>query len=65
MTQSLDSFKCRKTLKVGAQSYAYYSLKEAEKHGLSAAYPVRVDQLVGRRLMYATWLAVAKDCAVP
>ncbi|WP_373503111.1 aconitate hydratase AcnA [Aestuariivirga sp.] len=31
---SLDSFKCRKTLKVGAKSYAYYSLKAAEKNGL-------------------------------
>ncbi|MCB1477258.1 MAG: aconitate hydratase, partial [Rhodobiaceae bacterium] len=31
---SLDSFKCRKTLKVGAKSYEYYSLKEAAKNGL-------------------------------
>ena len=31
---SLDSFKCRKTLKVGAKSYTYYSLKAAEKNGL-------------------------------
>ena len=29
--QSLDSFKCRKTLKVGNKSYVYYSLKAAEK----------------------------------
>jgi len=32
--QTLDSFKCRKTLKVGAKSYEYYSLKAAEKNGL-------------------------------
>ncbi|MGC9957638.1 aconitate hydratase AcnA [Roseiarcus sp.] len=32
---SLDSFKCRKTLTVGAKSYEIYSLKAAEKNGLS------------------------------
>ncbi|MGL4243507.1 MAG: aconitase family protein, partial [Beijerinckiaceae bacterium] len=31
---SLDSFKCRKKLKVGAKTYHYYSLKDAEKNGL-------------------------------
>ncbi|MGB3140959.1 MAG: aconitase family protein, partial [Aestuariivirga sp.] len=31
---SLDSFKCRKTLKVGAKNYTYFSLKAAEKNGL-------------------------------
>jgi aconitate hydratase len=31
---SIDSFKSRKTLKVGAKSYVYYSLKAAEKNGL-------------------------------
>ena len=31
---SLDSFKCRKKLKVGAKSYEYFSLKAAEKNGL-------------------------------
>ena len=28
---SLDSFKCRKKLNVGAKTYEYYSLKSAEK----------------------------------
>src|SRR5260370_11681993 len=37
MSQSLDSFNCRKTLKVGEASYVYYSLKEAEKNGLEGA----------------------------
>src|ERR1039457_6690488 len=32
---SLDSFKCRKSFKVGAKSYEYYSLKAAERHGLA------------------------------
>ena len=32
---SLDSFKCRKTLKVGTKTYTYFSLKAAEKNGLT------------------------------
>ncbi|MEN9753769.1 MAG: hypothetical protein RLZ07_151, partial [Pseudomonadota bacterium] len=31
---SLDSFKCRKTMKVGGKTYHYYSLAAAEKNGL-------------------------------
>ena len=46
MTQSLDTFKCRKTLKVGAKSYVYFSLIAAEKNGLKGAsklpYSMRV-----------------------
>src|ERR1700760_2367374 len=32
---TLDSFKCRKTLTVGAKTYEIYSLKAAEKNGLA------------------------------
>ena len=32
---SLDSFKCRKTLTVGAKTYEIFSLKSAEKNGLA------------------------------
>src|SRR5215468_1087647 len=32
---SLDSFKCRKTLKVGSKSYQYFSLPDAEQNGLN------------------------------
>ena len=32
---SLDSFRCRKTLTVGAKTYEIYSLKAAEKNGLA------------------------------
>ena len=32
---SKDSFKCRRTLKVGAKDYVYFSLPEAEKNGLA------------------------------
>ena len=43
---SLDSFKCRKTLKVGAKSYVYFSLTAAEKNGLKGVsklpYSMRV-----------------------
>ncbi|HVW54605.1 MAG TPA: aconitate hydratase AcnA [Rhizobiaceae bacterium] len=35
MTQSPDSFKSRKSLKVGDKEYVYYSLAEAEKNGLA------------------------------
>jgi aconitate hydratase len=34
-TQSLDSFKCRKTLDVGGKTYVYFSLPDAEKNGLA------------------------------
>ena len=32
---SPDTFKCRKTLKVGAKTYEYFSLPDAEKNGLA------------------------------
>ncbi|WP_274423367.1 aconitate hydratase AcnA [Chelativorans sp. YIM 93263] len=35
MTTSLDSYKCRKTLKVGDKDYTYFDLKEAENNGLA------------------------------
>ncbi|MFZ1814957.1 MAG: aconitate hydratase AcnA [Rhizobiaceae bacterium] len=34
MINSLDSFKCRKTMTVNGKKYVYYSLKAAEKNGL-------------------------------
>jgi aconitate hydratase len=34
---SLDSFKCRKTLRVGRKTYDYFSLKTAEERGLKGA----------------------------
>ena len=44
---SLDSFNCRKTMKVGGATYVYYSLKDAEKNGL--AYQVREPKEAKRR----------------
>ncbi|MGI9464103.1 MAG: aconitate hydratase AcnA [Aestuariivirgaceae bacterium] len=32
--QSLDSFKCRRSMKVGNKTYHYFNLKAAEKNGL-------------------------------
>ena len=34
MSKSLDSFNCRRTLKVGDREYVYFDLTEAEKNGL-------------------------------
>ncbi|MEO4001025.1 aconitate hydratase AcnA [Mesorhizobium sp. CAU 1732] len=35
MTNSLDSFNCRRTLSVGGNDYVYFNLVEAEKNGLA------------------------------
>jgi aconitate hydratase len=35
VSTSLDSYKCRRTLKVGSTEYTYFDLKEAEKNGLA------------------------------
>jgi aconitate hydratase len=35
VSKSLDSFNCRRTLKVGSAEYIYYNLIEAEKNGLT------------------------------
>ena len=34
MTQSLDTFKSKKTLQVGDKTYTYFSIPDAEKNGL-------------------------------
>ncbi|WP_289035158.1 aconitate hydratase AcnA [uncultured Roseibium sp.] len=36
MTQSLDTFKSKKTLTVGGKSYTYFSIPDAEKNGLES-----------------------------
>ncbi len=45
---SLDSFKSRKTLKVGSKTYTYFSLKAAEKNGLNgiSALPASMKVLL-------------------
>ncbi len=46
MIQSLNSFKARRTLKVGKKSYTYYSLKAAEKNGLQGISQLPFSQKV-------------------
>jgi aconitate hydratase len=60
---SLDSFKCRKTLKVGPKSYVYYSLPAAEKHGLAgiSRLPLSMKVLLENLLRYEDGKSVTKD----
>jgi len=60
---SLDSFKCRKTLKVGTKSYTYYSLKAAEKNGLAgiSRLPYSLKVLLENLLRHEDGRSVTKD----
>jgi aconitate hydratase len=60
---SLDSFKCRKTLKVGSKTYAYYSLSAAEKHGLEgiSRLPFSMKVLLENLLRHEDGKSVSKD----
>ena len=59
---SLDSFKAHKTLTVGAKTYSYYSLKEAEKNGLTgiSALPVSMKVLLENLLRFEDGRSVSK-----
>jgi aconitate hydratase len=60
---SLDSFKSRKTLKVGPKTYVYYSLPEAEKHGLKgiSRLPNSMKVLLENLLRCEDGRTVSKD----
>ncbi len=60
---SLDSFKCRKTLKVGARSYHYFSLKAAEKNGLAgiSQLPYSMKVLLENLLRHEDGRTVTKE----
>ena len=60
---SLDSFKCRKTLKVGAKTYTYFSLKAAEKNGLKgiSKLPYSLKVLLENLLRFEDGRSVTKD----
>lgn len=60
---SLDSFKCRKTLKVGSKSYVYYSLPVAEKNGLKgiSRLPYSMKVLLENLLRNEDGRSVTKD----
>ena len=55
---SLDSFKSRKTLKVGTKIYTYFSLKAAEKNGLPGISKLPYSMKVLPRTCSATRTAV-------
>ena len=59
---SLDSFKCRKTLKVGAKTYTYFSLKAAEKNGLKgiSRLPYSLKVLLENLLRFEDGRSVTK-----
>ena len=59
---SLDSFKSRKTLKVGSKTYIYFSLKAAEKNGLAgiSKLPYSLKVLLENLLRYEDGRSVTK-----
>ena len=63
MQNSLDSFKSRKTLKVGDKHYIYYSLTEAEKNGLSgiSKLPFSLKVLIENLLRFEDGRSVTAD----
>ncbi len=63
MTPSLDSFKCRKTLKVGSKVYDYYSLPQAEKNGLPgiSQLPFSLKVLLENLLRHEDGRSVKKE----
>src|SRR5499426_1519521 len=60
---SLDSFKSRKTLKVGGKTYVYYSLKAAEKKGLKgiSKLPYSMKVLLENLLRFEDGRTVTKE----
>ena len=60
---AIDSFKCKKTLKVGAKSYTYYSLKAAEKNGLAgiSKLPYSMKVLLENLLRHEDDRTVSKE----
>src|SRR5271166_5454302 len=60
---SLNSFNCLKTLKVGAKTYAYYSLPAAEKNGLKgiSRLPFSLKVLLENLLRNEDGRSVAKE----
>jgi aconitate hydratase len=60
---SLDSFKCRKKLTIGAKTYHYFSLKTAEKNGLKgiSKLPYSMKVLLENLLRFEDGRSVTKD----
>jgi len=60
---SLDSFNCRRSLKVGGKSYDYFDLKVAEKNGLKGAsrLPFSLKVLLENLIRFEDGRTVTKD----
>jgi aconitate hydratase len=60
---ALDSFKCRRTLKVGKKTYDYYSLPIAEKNGLAgiSTLPFSMKVLLENLIRYEDGRTVKKE----
>ena len=60
---SLDSYKCRKTLKVGTKTYHYFSLPQAEKNGLKgiSKLPYSMKVLLENLLRFEDGRSVTKE----
>jgi aconitate hydratase len=60
---AIDSFKCRRTLKVGKKTYDYYSLPVAEKNGLPgiSTLPFSMKVLLENLIRFEDGRTVKKD----
>src|SRR5215467_7324104 len=60
---SLDTFKCRRSLKWGAGAYEYFGLAEAEKNGLSgiSRLPISLKVLLENLLRHEDGRSVTAD----
>ena len=60
---SPDTFKCLKTLKVGAKTYEYFSLPDAEKNGLAgiSRLPISLKVLIENLLRHEDGRSVKAD----
>ena len=60
--ESLDSYKCKKTLTVGAKTYDYFSLPDAEKNGLTgiSKLPFSLKVLLENMLRFEDGKSVTK-----
>jgi aconitate hydratase len=63
MLDSLDTFKCRRTLSVNGKDYVYYSLIEAERNGLAGAsrLPFSLKVLLENLLRFEDGRSVTAD----
>ncbi|HRK19500.1 MAG TPA: aconitate hydratase AcnA [Hyphomicrobiaceae bacterium] len=61
--QSLDSFRCKKTLTVGGKTYEYFSLPDAEKNGLTglSKLPYSLKVLIENLLRFEDGTTVKKS----